>query len=730
MSTHCPTCGRPYVAERRQLRLGADEPEVEVKCKCDTEVGRAQVLMAMTSADLLCTRAPSNHNLTTCGVPTSVPAPLDLDDALDYGEPTTEYEVRMDRSISRLVYDSVGSPAVERIEYGIPTSVKVGRNVMSARLRLRSDEIATVKYTESQVFVCPGMNLCRSKEVTYRCHLPPEMVLPKYVDQSYKCIVMTKRVYHNDWVMRCDYHRLSDTYASELELLGATPPSRAIVSAALKWIHANFGHVPSLSSYVSERLVLECRLACPQILDVLRPPKEANVFRWKADGEQCWVVGCGYVWYVCRPNGRLTTFAWEVNMAHKSFDGNMVTVIRAEHMIDGSLIYIDMLCHSGVSVTPLRQHVPAMTQLASLEFRPRLVVRPEYTTLEGARLTLKGSGIPADGLICIERDTSITYRVKDPTADLMSVRGRMRHVGDRGRSLGLRSQPGMRQGRVYECVLRHGATGLDIASWTPRFDKLVPNRKDVVEAVTARAMGVTDESRLLMRKVSSWSFLVRRRVYETAINMCTSGPLIVDVGSGRMQSYSIMSSTSPVFLLCDPELDLNLLRKGDVCHDITKLDDTSIASAMSNCVRSRVKYLAYKDTIESLLSRPQVRSFIRNKSIPVCYSFSLSHTHKSFRQLAEWMVPQVGCCYLYDGVDNDGVLFDDSGVSVRVSTSDPLKGLVSMPPDTTYEEYALRSTDLGPSTSIDLSADCIRDIATAEMRVRNIFSHIYVVTSL
>ena len=72
------------------------------------------------------------------------------------------------------------------------------------------------------------------------------------------------------------------------------------------------------------------------------------------------------------------------------------------------------------------------------------------------------------------------------------------------------SQLGMRQGRVYECVLGRDATGLDIVSWIPRFEKLVPNRRDVVEAVTARAMGIVDECQLLMQKVSLWSFFVRR----------------------------------------------------------------------------------------------------------------------------------------------------------------------------------------------------------------------------
>jgi len=67
--------------------------------------------------------------------------------------------------------------------------------------------------------------------------------------------------------------------------------------------------------------------------------------------------------------------------------------------------------------------------------------------------------------------------------------------------------------------------------------------------------------------------------------MCILGPLVVDVRSGRFQSYSIMSSISLVFLLCDPELDLSLLRHGNVFHNIAELDNISIVSAMSNCVR-------------------------------------------------------------------------------------------------------------------------------------------------
>ncbi|KAF8516072.1 hypothetical protein JB92DRAFT_3312587 [Gautieria morchelliformis] len=411
MSSPCPACGKPYVAERRQLRLGADEPEVEVKCRCSTGVSKAQILMAITSGDLLSTKVTAERRIVPSDAIVLRPVTLSLEDLSDHGGSTTEYEIRIEKSISKLIYSSVKSQVIECIEYGVPTSVKVGGNVVSSRLRLRSDEIATLKYTESQVVLCPGMTLCKSREVAYLQHTLPDLMAPRHTDQSYKCVIKTKRVYYNDWVMRCDYHELSDTYMSELELLGDVPPSRAIISAALKWIHTSFGHASSLSRYIPQRLVLECRLACPQVLDVLVPPKEANVFRWKADGEQCWVIGCGYIWYTCRPDARLTVFAWEASMAHTSFDIDCVTIVRAEQMIDGSLVYIDVLCRNGISATPLRRHVPGLMQLASFEFRPRLVVRPEYATLEEARNTL-GSVASALGFEVIYRDTDSVFLTK------------------------------------------------------------------------------------------------------------------------------------------------------------------------------------------------------------------------------------------------------------------------------------------------------------------------------
>ena len=140
-----------------------------------------------------------------------------------------------------------------------------------------------------------------------------------------------------------------------------------------------------------------------------------------------------------------------------------------------------------------------------------------------------------------------------------------------------------------------------------------------------------------------------------------------------------ISSLPLTFLLCDPELDLGSLNHRDVCYDITSLDDSSIVSAIRGCVRSRIKYLVYKNTLEDLLSRDKVFSFLRDKSIPLCYSFSLSHTYEQFRDLASRGLPQVGCCYLYDRADADGVLFDDSSVSMRLSTNDSSRGVVTNP---------------------------------------------------
>ena len=161
--------------------------------------------------------------------------------------------------------------------------------------------------------------------------------------------------------------------------------------------------------------------------------------------------------------------------------------------MNGSTVHIDVLCCDGVSVTPLRYHSSGFNQLKGLRSHPRLVVRPEFETLDEALSTMRHSSIPTDGVICIEEDTSITYRMEAPTVDLMSNGVRMRFIGDRGTDLAFESQPGMRRGCVYECTLGYEPPHLSLVSWTPRFDKLVPNRREVVDSVVARAMGVVDE---------------------------------------------------------------------------------------------------------------------------------------------------------------------------------------------------------------------------------------------
>ena len=75
------------------------------------------------------------------------------------------------------------------------------------------------------------------------------------------------------------------------------------------------------------------------------------------------------------------------------------------------------------------------------------------------------------------------------------------------------------------------------------------------------------------------------------------------------------------------------------------------------------------------------------------------------------------------------MLFDDSGVSMRLSADDSSIGVVTMPPDPVYEECALKSVDLGPNALVDSAVDHISDIAMAEMRVRDVFRHVYIATS-
>jgi len=158
---------------------------------------------------------------------------------------TVEHEIRMEPHMSRRIYLSVKAKPQAWTEFGQPAMLEVEGRHYSARLRVRSDELPTIKSTMSRYGLCAGMIYALSLESYLRPDEVSDAKCPRRLDQSYFVLVRSKVVHHRDWTMRCNWYPIDDTYAAELELGGGSTPTKLRIINALVWIHSNFGHVSS-----------------------------------------------------------------------------------------------------------------------------------------------------------------------------------------------------------------------------------------------------------------------------------------------------------------------------------------------------------------------------------------------------------------------------------------------------------------------------------------------------
>ena len=716
----CDQCGRPRVGRLVQRRLGRDEAPTFVVCVCDATQNQRDLVGSVAVLDQLVRgySAVESRVLTPFapGAATSASSesgevvPIPTDDVSTCSDETVawtavsearesaskdrdaaasrlrsavahgscmfmrfdaseipiahEYEIRVEGGLSKCMFERHDIEVTESVEVGFPATLVIDGSTLSVRVRVRSDEGATAKATVRSEFVCPGMTLCSSLEADVSAECSHMTSRPDTCSQGYRIKVRSKTVDSAMWKLRLSHYPATGKYSAELEFPSQERPSPAHVSAGIEWLHTFWGHVDSLSRYIPESLISSCRIASTSVVDIARPPEGKCIYRVKADGELRWLVKRGTVIYCCIPDRRLSVVSWSVLKHPMRAQDSDVVIMRAEQLASGQCVLIDVLSEGGEAASASRKHVPG--KVLSRVISPAMtLVREEFSTLEEAEEDRKVCGFPTDGVLAIEVATSMTYRIKRPTIDMQASRGLLNVMAGDLVVPRPKAMPWMEDGRVYEMAVTKGGRGLTFTASCPRPDKQHPNRADVANNIITSVLGDGDEALMTGRFVTMLSFAVRSKVYEHAINKLRGGRLVIDVGSGRMQSKDIMAKHSASWLLCDPGLDTSTLRRKTI--DITDMDGMSIVASMKNANMRDGKYLAYKSTFESLIAKPEVSQFIRAQRVPVVYCFSLSYAIGQFMQLLSWAVPQVGCSFVYDGHDSEGWVFNLPGARMRAT---------------------------------------------------------------
>lgn len=730
----CVKCGRSKTGELKNLRLGADEAPVLVKCECDD--GRLQD--AMARAAQISESVGIVHRNSIASRPPTAGIVIGKD---QYTARRKEWEFRLDDVLSRRLYTFISGDA--RLETEVTTScaVKSDGGLKDARLRWRSYEPCTAKAQVSRREMCPGVTYHESTEyeISELVSRDLESRTLSFLSSRSRVLVKTQRV--QSWIVTSRKYLADSRFSGELEFLDAAEqPTTLGRAAALEWIHTFLGHRESMRFIISPKLYTIVSSRPTQVIDILHPPSDRMVFRVKADGVPRWLVRVGSMMYICKRDADMTVVSWRVVMEGRS---SGVSIAYAEEMSNGALIPIDIVVRQDNEYkfqsydSPQDAIEKAKDPFAyDIEFGAfsNLIMREMYTSRADAEQARKDCNYATDGVVGIDIGAGLTYRFKQPTVDLLASRGTMRAMG-KMKSITLPASDGqMHDGRVYECEIAVSSSDskqLVVTSWHPRPDKVKPNKPEVVRSVISRLKGQEAVDEIALSQVTSLCFSIRELVYESAARKNVYGKAIIDIGSGRLQSLSLMVRSSSSFMLCDPELNMARLPRGMHHLDCTGYDGKSMISAMRRLNSGDLKFASFRGTCESLLKIPGVMDYVISSSIPLAYSFSVSHVADTFRAMAQRGAAQVACGYVYDKAFRNMTkdVFRIGKSYVALSPESRTTGVYAFAGDKPRTEAAIRTTDFPSPCEVSYAIQSLDKISKAPAGVRDVLANVAIITS-
>jgi hypothetical protein len=444
-------------------------------------------------------------------------------------------------------------------------------------------------------------------------------------------------------------------------------------------------------------------------------------------------VDGGSVWYYCRNDGSLTIVGYVTKPSVCDFS-RTPAVLRVETLTTGRIVFIDVLS-TGSLVLPISRSV--RLSYDSLNLIPLLpsnmIIRADFGTHKLAQDESRLRTIPNDGVVAVDKHTSLSYRIKEPTLDVKCIGNKLcvaRGVDD---YLPVFNKFGrMSSGHIYECKLRVKNVGvrrvLDIEEFHERYDKEKPNSLTVYNRIRDVMLSDKSVNEVISREVSSFSFAVRKYVYHRADGSRSSGRLIIDVGTNKLQSLSVMNELPAVsWLMVDPNIAIPSSANTRNWVDATLYDSNSIVNLLNDLNVGKVKFAYMRITIEQLLSNENVYMVMHHKRYPLVYSFSASYCTSTMNQLRRLGIPQIGCVFSYDNQNADGIVFDVGGMSMRVNKQTG-KGDAVFDAHTHFEEYPVCSQDF-PQFTVKAAMDVVAAYNEYGSSTKQIVSNILVITS-
>lgn len=248
-----------------------------------------------------------------------------------------------------------------------------------------------------------------------------------------------------------------------------------------------------------------------------------------------------------------------------------------------------------------------------------------------------------------------------------------------------------------------------IESTLLRTDKTTANAYDVCRDIFNTATQMPDA--LSRRRTLTWCNAVRRHIHKLAASAPSKARVIMDVGSGDGQAISDLILESNVrYLLLEPDsgkCDKLMKRLNGSGQSRCKLfrGAISFAKAMQSAATGSVNHSILCASIEEIIEQPHFGKILRDTVRSCVASFSISHVHASMLKLALLNIDAIGCGYMYDSANSEGVLVGEAGVKMSVTEAGVAK--VKWGKDTAYMEPAITKADFKEMFYVKLATDAV-----------------------
>lgn len=706
MLVYCSSCKRETERTETQARLGTDEPATISKCECQ-RYSKVDVdwIVATTSrftvSDDSSTSPTNSIRSRRSSLHSKKQVTNVYQDSVPLLNPTfvdsvNEYEIRLSgEMVKEIDFSGMDVEEISYLERGFSCAVAKLDLLVAYKARHRtSDSNYVLKRLLKSQDVAPGVSFNKSVERTIQesqfVTLHTQNLLSNYVvavsETSFKL---------RSWLVRCRKFEPESSASIEIEWMGEGIPPKTEIQSVLGEFYVRFYSPVSLSAYMLREFSNSLTSYKRAVYDQRSFIHVESVFMVKVDGESSLAIDGGYFWFVTRTDSDCTVTGFVPKKCMTNFSAEP-DIIHCECLADRRLVFIDLIAVDGVVLTIQRPYLQVADALPDKFLELNLVIRNEHSTLESASDELSSSVLPADGVVGICLKLGTTYRIKKPTVDLIAIDDKL-CTGSLSvhKATRLRMKPGMIEGHVYECELQvESPRKYKIMKFVYRPDRVYANSRNVYDTVILNACGNAGYDIAIRRGVTDINFALRKVVYERAVNRKTNGRLLIDVGSGRLQSFSFFKDPKVSLLLCDPKLsNVSSLNRG-VVHDLTHIDPASRLDVLEKLNSGRYKTAVFKGRIEDLFNTQALIDYVVDYSVPLVFSFSITHTLDFCLDMAVSGANIVGCTYLYDDADASGSVIEAFGVSMKIVNPAEREGELAFGSDRVFREYALTTEDL------------------------------------